>query len=180
MLEYSKNYSKTTGSFWNYYRDELNSGLGGANNNIIKWYYKEIIVPLKYLSNFWRTLDTPLINSEINLPLTWSDNCVLTSKAKRDADPAINNPTNATFKITDTKLYVSIVSLSTENDKTLLEQLGAGFKRTIKWNKYRLEMTNHTQKNNLNYLIDITFAKVNRLFALSFENEDDRITFSNY
>ena len=64
----------------------------------------------------------PLINCEINLILTWSENCVLTSKATRDADPAvaaINNPTNATFKITDTKLYVPVVTLSTENDKRL-------------------------------------------------------------
>ena len=90
----------------------------------------------------------PLINCEINLILTWSENCVLTSKATRDADPdadpavaAINNPTNATFKITDTKLYVPVVTLSTENDKTLLEQLRTGFKRTIKWNKHRSEMT---------------------------------------
>ena len=93
---------------------------------------------------------------------------------------AINASTNATFKITDVKLYVPVVTLSTENDKTLLEQLRTGFKRTIKWNKYRSEMTNQTQNNNLNYLIDPTFTKVNRLFVLSFENEDDRRSFSKY
>ena len=96
------------------------------------------------------------------------------------ARPAINAPTNATFKITDTKLYVSVVTLSTENDKTLLEQLKTGFKRTIKWNKYRSEMTNQTKTNYLNYLIDPTFTKVNRLFVLSFENEEDRTSFSKY
>ena len=84
------------------------------------------------------------------------------------------SPTNATFEITDTKLYVPIVTLSTENDKTLLEQLRTRFKRTIKWNKYRSEMTNQTQNNKLSYLIDPTFTKVNRLYVLSFENEDDR------
>ena len=117
----------------------------------------EVVVPLKNFSNFSRRLDIPLINSEIILVLTWSKNCVLTSKATRDADrdadlavAAINNPTNATFKITDVKLYVPVVTLSTENDKTLLEQLRTGFKRTIKWNKYRSEMTNQTQNNNLN------------------------------
>ena len=89
-------------------------------------------MPLKYLSNCFRTLNIPLINSEIDLILTWSENCVLTSKETRDADLAINNPTNGTFKITDTKLYVPVVTLSTENDKTLLEQLRTGFKRTIK------------------------------------------------
>ena len=74
----------------------------------------------------------------------WSENCVLTSKATRQADPdadlvvaGINNPTNAVFKITDCKLYVSAVTLSAENDNKILEQLKTGFKRTIKWNKYR-------------------------------------------
>ena len=93
LLEYSKNYRKTTGSFWNYYRDKPNSGLGGDNNNVnysIKdsksFDYKtsitgklegnntekevEIVVPLKYLNNLWRTLQIPLINCQINLILT--------------------------------------------------------------------------------------------------------------
>ena len=75
-------------------------------------------------------------------------------------------------------MYVPVVTLSTENVKTLLEQLKTGLKRTIKWNKCRSEMTNQTQNNNLNYLIDPTFTKVYRLFVLSFENEDDRTSFS--
>ena len=167
MLKYSKNYSKTTGSFWNHYRNEPNSSVGGANNNInysIKDSRKfecktgitgklegnntekeiETVVSLKHLSNFWRTLHMPLIDCEINIILTWSENCVLTSKATRDADPdanpavaAIDNATNTTFKITDLKLYVPVVTLSTENDERLLKQLRTGFKRTIKWNKYR-------------------------------------------
>ena len=90
------------------------------------------------------------------------------------------SPTNATFQITDTKLYVPVVTLSTEDDNNFLEQLKSGFKRTIKWNKYRSEMTNQTKTNNLNYLIDPTFNKVNRLFVLSFENEEDRTSFSKY
>ena len=133
----------------------------------------------------------PLINCEVFLTLTWSENCVLTDVTTQIAkaaqgdqqDPArsaINAPTNATFQITDTKLYVPVVTLSTENDKRLLEQLRTGFKRTIKWNKYRSEMTNQTKNNNLNYLIDPTFTKVNRLFVLSFENENDRTSFSKY
>ena len=69
---------------------------------------------------------------------------------------------------------------STKNDKRLLQKLRKGFKRTIKWNKYRSEMTNQTKNNNLNYLIDPTFTKVNRLFVLSFENENDRTSFSKY
>ena len=98
-----------------------------------------------------------LINCEINLILAWSENYVLTSKATRNADPdvnpavaAIDNPTNASFKITDTKSYVPVVTLSTENDKRLLEQLKTGFKGTVKWNKYKSAMTNQTKNNNLN------------------------------
>ena len=210
LIEYSKTYRKSTGNLWNYYRDEPNSGLGDDNNNInysIKdsksFDYKtsitgklegnnvekddvKIVVPLKYLSNFWRALDMALINCEVSLILTWSKNCVLTSKATTDddpdADPAvdkINNPTNATFKITDYKSYVSVVSLSAENDNKLLEQLKTGFKRTIKSNKYRSEMSNQAKNNNLNYLIDPTFTNMNRLFVLSFENENDRTVCEN-
>ena len=131
----------------------------------------------------------PLINCEVSLTLTWSENCVLTdittqtaraAQGDNPARPATGAPANATFKITETKLHVSVVTLSTENDKRLLKQLRTGFKRTIKWNKYRSEMTNQTKNNNLNYLIDPTFTKVNRLFVLSFENQNDRTSFSKY
>ena len=173
LLIYSKSYRKTTRSFFNYYRDEQNSGAAGnidySMKNSKSFDYKtsiteklegssvekdviEIVVPLKYLSNFWRTLDIPLINCEVSLTLTWSENCVITSKATREADPdadlavpGINNPSNAIFKIKDTKLYFPVVTLSAENDNKLLEQLKTGFKRTIKWNKYRSEMSNQTK-----------------------------------
>ena len=144
---------------------------------------------LKHLSNFWRTLDIPLINDEISLALTWSENCVLTdiithiavaAQGYTPTRPDVSAPTNATFQIKYTKLYVPVVTLSTQDDNKRLEQFKTGFKRTIKWNKYRSEMTNQTQNNNLNYLIDPTFTKVNRLFVLSFENEDDRRSFSKY
>ena len=92
----------------------------------------------------------------------------------------ISNPTNATFEIADTKLYVSVVTLSIQYYNKLLEEIKAGFKRTIKWNTYRPQMSNHNKNNNLNYLIDPTFSKFNRLFVLSFENEDDRVCFSKY
>ena len=126
FLQNSKNYRKTSVSLWNYYRNEPNSGAAGNINYSIldskTFDYKtsivgklegnnvekddiEIVVPLKYLSNFWRTLVIPLINCEVSLTLTWYENCVLTSKATRDADPdddpavaGINNPTNAIFK----------------------------------------------------------------------------------
>ena len=159
LLHYSKNYRKTTGSLFNYYRDEQNTDAVGNINYSIKnsksFDYKtsitgklegnnvekddvEFVVPLKYLSNFWRTLDIPLINCEVSLTLTWSENCVLTSKATRDADldadppvSAINNPKNVVFKITDCKLYVPVGTLSAEKDNKLLEQLKTGLKRKI-------------------------------------------------
>ena len=132
----------------------------------------EIAVPLKYLSNFWRKLDIQLINFEVFLALSWSENCVITSPRKKRLataaqgdNPTVyaNSPTSATFKITDTKLYVPVVTLSAENDNKLLEQLKTGFKKTIQWNKCRSEMSNQTINNNLNHLIDPTFTKVNRL-----------------
>ena len=109
-----------------------------------------------------------------------------TKKADYGANPVIyeiDNPENAIFEITDTKLYVPVVTLSKENDIKLLEQLKSGFKRTIKWNKYRSQMTIQPQNNNLNYLIDPIFTNVNRLFVLSFprnNNTDSRYSFSNY
>ena len=136
---------------------------------------------LKYLSKFWRILGMPLTNCQVNHILTWSENCVLTSKTTKDADPAvaaIDNSANAIFQITDTKLYFPVLTLSTENDKRLLEQLRTVFKRTIKWNKYRSEMTNQTKNNNLNYSTGPTFTKVDRLFVLSIKNEDDITPFS--
>ena len=120
----------------------------------------------------------PLINCEVSLILTSSEGCVITSMERkvivarrRDASSK-----GATFQIRDTTLYVPVVTLSIENDKRLLEQLRTGFK----WNKYRSEITNQTKNNNLNYLIDPTFTKVNRLFVLPFENESDRTSFSKY
>ena len=107
LIEYSDNYSKTSGSLWHYYKDEPNDNLGdsksfkskvkitgstpaGSNTKDVK-----IIVPLKYLSNFWRTLEMPLINCKVNLILTWSKDCVIT-----------NSTGERKFAITETKLYV--------------------------------------------------------------------------
>ena len=90
------------------------------------------MIPLKYLSNFWRALEMPLINCEINLILTWSANCVISSAAVNQA---------TTFAITDTKLYVSVVTLSTDDNAKLSQQLKSGFKRTINWNKYEPKTT---------------------------------------
>ena len=127
-----------------------------------------------------------MINCEGELILNWSKNCVLVDMTERDAEggnPAIVAPTGLGFELKETKLYVPVVTLSKENDIKLLEQLKSGFKRTIKWNKYRSQMTVQPQNNNLNYLIDPTFTNVNRLFVLSFSrnnNTDNRDSFSDY
>ena len=127
----------------------------------------------------------------MELILTWSKNCVLANMTVRDVqgnNPAIVAPTRLELKITGTKLYVLVVTLSKEYDMKLLEQLKLGFKRTIKWNKYRSQMTIQPQNNNLNYLIDPTFTNVNRLFVLPFQRiagennatKDYRDSFSHY
>ena len=125
-----------------------------------------------------------MINCEVEWILTWSKKCALADiTVDPDADPAIVAPSGGTFKITDTKLYVPVVTLSKENETKLLEQLKLGFKSTIKWNKYRSQITIQPQNNNLNCLIDPTFTNVNRLFALEFArtNEgDNRDSFSHY
>ena len=159
LLEYGKNYKKTTGSLWNYYRDEPSNPLSSNsesfkcktsiiektpdNNDTLE--NVRFAAPLKHLSNFWRRLDMPLINCEIELTLIWSENCILTDMTVRNANPQANpsvtetfGPTGATFKITETKLFVAVVILSTENEKKLLEELKSGFKRTVKWNKHGL------------------------------------------
>ena len=128
---------------WNYYRDEpsnllsSNSGsfkyktsIAGNTNNVsadgadydankVGKNKTEVVIPLKHLSNFWRRLNIPLINCEAELILTWSKNCVLADMTTRHAEgdnPAIVAPTGLEFKITDTKLYVPVVTLSKEND----------------------------------------------------------------
>ena len=104
-----------------------------------------------------------------------------------DNPPAIVAPTGLEFQITDTKLYVPVVTLSKENDKKLLEQLKSGFKRNVKWNKYRSQMTVQSNNNNLNYLIYSTFTRVTRLFVLSLKRikennatKDHRDSFLHY
>ena len=140
----------------------------------------------------------PLSNREIELALTWSKNYLVLSNARRDGfaaseinaanvsnvEPAVNaSATSATFKLTDAKLYVSVLTLSKENEKNLLEQLNSGSKRTVKRNKSRSQMTIQSQNNSLNYLIDSTFNKFYRLFVFSFTRNaegDHRDCFSHY
>ena len=129
------------------------------------------MVPLKYLSNIWRTLEMPLINCEVNLILTWSSACVLI------AINILNQ--NATFAITDTKLYVPVVTLSIQENTKFLQQLKSGFKRVINWNKYLSKPELLAQNPNLNHLIEPSFQGVNRLFVSAFE-DDDRTSDDKY
>ena len=130
------------------------------------------MVPLKYLSNFWRTLEMPLINCEVNLILTWSSTCVIAPVG--DANQA------ATFAITNTKLYVPVVTLSTQENTKFLQQLKSGFKRVINWNKYLSKPELLAQNPNLNHLVEQSFQGVNRLFVLAFENDNYRSSARRY
>ena len=181
LTEYSDNYSKTSGSLWQYYKYDPNDNLtdsesfkykvkitgnttAGRNTKDVK-----AIVPLKYLSNFWRTLEMPLINCEVSLFLRCSSTCVIT-----------NSTGEGRFTITDTKLYVPVVTLSTQDNAKLLQQLKSGFRRTINWNKYQSDPKSYAQNRYLNHLVNPIFQGVNRLFVLSFENEAVRTSHSNY
>ena len=194
LIEYSDNYAKTTGSLWQYCKDI--PARNNNNNAIIisvdddltdSFIFKakitgqtgnngtkdvEIMVPLKYLRNFWRTLEMPLINCEINLILTWSSTCVLVASR-------VNNQ-NAKFGITDTKLYVLVVTLSTQENTKFFQQLKSGFKRVINWNKYLSKPELLAQNPNLNHLIEPSFQEVNRFFVLAFENDDNRTSDDEY
>ena len=130
------------------------------------------MVPLKYLSNFWRTLEMPLINCEINFILTWSSNCVIVSTN--------NENQNATFAINNTRLYIPVVSLSTQENTKLLQQLKSGFKRIINWNKYLSKPELIAQNPNSNHLVELSVQRVNRLFVLAFENDTQRTSAKDY
>ena len=150
LIEYSDNYSKTSGSLWQYCKEKpavdnvgnivafnganatdsfnFETKITGQNNNDGIINNVEIIVSLKYLSNFWRTLKMPLLNCEVKLILTWSADCVIICTNVADQVPK--------FTITETNLYVPVVTLLTQDNAKLLPQLKSGFKRTISWNKY--------------------------------------------
>ena len=125
------------------------------------------MVQLKYLIHFWRTLEIPLINCEVNFILTWSSACVIT-----------NSTGAGTFAITDTRLYVPVVTLSTQENTKLLQQLKSGFKKVINWNKYLSKPELLAQNQNLNHLVEPSFQGVNRFFILAFANDMQRTSHS--
>ena len=144
LLEYSDNYQSSTGSLYQFKRDEPPDDNADVANNTSCLVYKsklikgtdnnnannvKLVVPLKYVSNFFRSLEMPLVNCKIDLELTWHKDCMISS-----ANAAANHVVS--FLITDTKLYAPVVTLSTKDNNNLTKQLNEGFKRTIYWNQH--------------------------------------------
>ena len=180
LIEHSDN-SDTSGSLWQFKIDEVpanNADLTIDNSQSFK--YKaallgktanavnntnssvkdaKIVVPLKYLSNFWRSLEMPLINCKVYLELNWIEDCILSSA--RDS---------AKFAITDAKLHVLIVTLSTKHSANLTKQLNEGFKRSVYWNSYETKPAKVIEKVKTIYeLLNASFQSFKRLFVLALQ-----------
>ena len=188
LKEYSDNYQNSSATLYQYKRDEPSENdavadltadnsssfkykvslLGNpvAANNIARINVK-VVVPLKYLSNFFRSLEMPLINCKIKLNLTWKKECVLST----DND-------NAVFIINDTKMYVPVVALSKEDNKDLIEQQNKGFQRSIYWNQYKTkEINENADANVFKYInLDASFQGVNRLFVIAYNRVNGQPT----
>ena len=179
LIEYSDIYSKTSGILWQHYKDEPNDNLEDSKSFKSKVKMRgstpadsntkdvKIVLLLKYLSNFWKTLEMPLINCEVSLFLTYSSTYVIT-----------NSTSNGDFELKDAKQYVPVITLSIQDNAKLLEQLKSGLSRTINWKKYQSNLKTYKRKRYLNHLVDPSFQEANRLFVLSFENEADRASHS--
>ena len=142
----------------------------------------ELPIPLKYLGNFWRALNIPLISCEVSLELKWNKNCVITSIQREINLDGANTevPTGATLALDDCKLYAPVVTLSKDDEIKLLTNLKSGLRREIIWNKYRSQMTTEAINNNLNILIDPTFTNVNKLFVLAYPTADNRQSYYEF
>ena len=175
LIEYSDDYSDTSGSLWQFKRDEIEGNVdltvddNHIPNNSSSFKYKssfitnrngvKIAVPLKYLSNFWRSLEMPLINCKVELSLTWNPNCVQS-----------NFVGNSTFTITGAKLYLPVVFLSKEDNTKLPKLLTEGFKRPVYWSKYKI-IPNKTydQNDNTRELLDSSYQGVKYYLFLLIE-----------
>ena len=175
LIEYSDNYQDSLATLYQYKRDEPTEGdaiadLTADNSDSFKYKVKlfgnpvldgaiaklsvKIVVPLKYLSNFFRSLEMPLINCKIKLNLEWKKECALSTDAG-----------NAVFSTNDTKMYVPVVTLSKEDNKDFIEQQNKGFQRSIYWNKCKTkEQEENAHANNFKYIaLHSSFQGVNRL-----------------
>ena len=188
LIEYSDNYQDSSATLYQYKRVEppeanavadltVNNSssfkckvslLGNPvlDGNITKRSVK-VVIPLKYLSNFFRSLEMPLINCKIKLNLTWKKECVLS-----------NQDGEAVFIINDTELYVPVVTLSKEDNKDFIEQQNKGFQRSIYWNEYKTkEINENADANVLKYInLDPSFQGVNRLFVMAYNRENGQPT----
>ena len=188
LIEYSDNYQDSSATLYQYKRDEppeanaINdltadhsssfkykvSLLGNPvlDGNIAKRRVK-VVVPLKYLSNFFRSLEMLLVNCKIKLNLTWKKECVLSTDAR-----------NAVFIINDTRMYVPVVTLSKEGNKDFIEQQNKGFQRSIYWNEYKTkEINENADANVFKYInLDPSFQGVNRLFVLAYNRANGQPT----
>ena len=188
LTEYSSNYSETAGSLWSYSKDEAtNFNKDIVNDNNFKSFkYKakllgntaaqpspntanrilknaKIVVPLKYLSNFWRSLDMLLINCKVELKLRWSKHCVL-SEGSTDNVNGNNNDNNIIFTIRDTKLHVPVVTLSTR-DNQKLSKLLKGFERSVYWNEYKTKSDNKNTTHKFRFFFNqIMLESIEYLF----------------
>ena len=181
LLEYSDNYQNSTGSLYQFKRDEQPDDNADVANNTTSLVYKsklnkgtddnnvnnvKLVVPLKYVSNFFRSLELPLVNCKIDLELTWHKDCIISS-----VDAAAGQVVS--FMITDTLLYVPVATLSTKDNNKLTKQLHEGFKRTIYWNQYvskPFPETPHKRTGITRFALEAAFQGVNRLFVLAFED----------
>ena len=196
LIEYSDNYSDTSGSLWDFKRDEIvNNTIVTNDNNASSFKYKAILigntetneqmktngkgvkiaVPVKYLSNFWRSLEIPLINCKVEISLNWIENCVLTT-AEVGANADTTGVNSATFKITDVKLYLPVVTLSVGDNLKLTKQSDKGFKRSAYWKEYKVidnkkvEITNANDEEPMRELLSSSYQGVKILFALAYDN----------
>ena len=194
LIEYSSNYSETTGSLWFYSKDEatdFNADIVN-DNNFKSFKYKAkllgnavvqadnadngvlknatIAVPLKYLSNFWRSLEMPLINCKVELKLKWTKYCVLSAAGADNVNSIASN--NIIFTIKDTELYVPIATLSARDNKKLSKLLSKGFERSVYWNEYKTKSENKNTANECIYSLESNFVGVNRLFVLVYSNQN--------
>ena len=188
LIEYSDNFQDSSATLYQYKRDEppednAIDDLTASNSSSFKYKISllgdenvvggkvrlnvKVVVPLKYLSNFFRSLEMPLINCKIKLNLTWKKECVLSTDAG-----------NAVFIINDTKMYVPVVTLSKENNKGFIEQQNKGFQRSIYWNEYKTkEINENTDANVFKYInLDPSFLGVNRLFVTAYNSANGQRT----
>ena len=203
MIEYSDNYSDTSGSLWQFKRDEIEGDVDltvnaqHIPNNSSSFKYKssfitnrngvKIAVPLKYLSNFWRSLEMPLINCKVELSLKWIENCVQTT-AEIGANADATGADSATLEVTDAKLYVPVVTLSAEGNVKLIKHLNKGFKRPVYWKKYKIignkvvEIAAANAEKDIRELLDSSYQGVKRLFVLAYNNKegDNKVSVDSY